>query len=420
VDDLSMRVTGLGKQFRIGERSGSYRTFRDAITSAASAPLRRLGSGGNGSPPGYFWALKDVSFDVRKGEVLGIIGRNGAGKSTLLKILSRITEPTAGRAEIYGRVGSLLEVGTGFHPELTGRENIFLSGAILGMKRSEIESKFDEIVKFAETERFLDMQLKHYSSGMQVRLGFAVAAHLEPEILIIDEVLAVGDAEFQKKCLGKMKDVAREGRTVLFVSHNMPAVMNMCTRVILMGAGKVVEDGKTGDVIQDYLSLIDNITMVPLSERTDRKGNQAMRFTSFGLTGRDGRNVNTIYSGDSLGIRLKYRSGKASSLKNVHVSIGVHGTYDENLFCLSTTVNDQDYPELPSEGAIMCNIPRLPLQPGKYNITIFSTVNGVIADWIQNAGTIDVEAGNFFNTGKLPPVEQGPFLVDQLWSVTGD
>jgi lipopolysaccharide transport system ATP-binding protein len=247
-----IRVTNVGKQYRIGVQQEAYSTLRDVLAGAVRAPLKRLRANGR-SDAEMVWALKGVNFEVSPGETVGIVGRNGAGKSTLLKILSRITEPTTGRAELYGRIGSLLEVGTGFHPELTGRENIFLNGAVLGMKRNEIAHKFDEIVAFAEIGRFLDTPVKHYSSGMYMRLAFAVAAHLEPEILMVDEVLAVGDAQFQAKCLGKMGTVAREGRTVLFVSHNMLAVEGLCKRVIWLRDGTIAEDGETGKVLHDYL-----------------------------------------------------------------------------------------------------------------------------------------------------------------------
>jgi lipopolysaccharide transport system ATP-binding protein len=247
-----IRVTNVGKQYRIGARQEAYTNLREVVTASLSAPFKRLRRRGRRDAE-TVWALKNVSFEVRPGEVIGIIGRNGAGKSTLLKILSRITEPTTGRAELYGRIGSLLEVGTGFHPELTGRENIFLNGAVLGMKRSEIARKFDEIVAFAEIDQFLDTPVKHYSSGMYMRLAFAVAAHLEPEILLVDEVLAVGDAEFQAKCLGKMGAVASEGRTVLFVSHNMAAVQSLCRRVIWLERGEVAEEGQAVSVVQNYL-----------------------------------------------------------------------------------------------------------------------------------------------------------------------
>ena len=269
MSDVAIRVAGLGKRYRIGKRQASYGTLRDSLTEAFTAPFRRLRHNGGSathpsslstdhsapgsSHPDHIWALKDVGFEVRRGEVVGIIGRNGAGKSTLLKVLSRITEPTTGEVDLRGRVGSLLEVGTGFHPELTGRENILLNGAILGMRRVEIESKFDEMVAFAEIEKFLDTPVKHYSSGMYMRLAFSVAAHLESEILVVDEVLAVGDSEFQKRCLGKMEEMRALGRTVLFVSHNMPAVLRLCDRVILLDHGKIVADGQPNHVARRYL-----------------------------------------------------------------------------------------------------------------------------------------------------------------------
>ncbi|MFC1531338.1 ABC transporter ATP-binding protein [Gemmatimonadota bacterium] len=261
MSDIAIRADGLGKEYHIGAvRRRRYNTLRDHVANAVAAPFRRAGKLLKGQVTGAaeldetFWALRDISFEVARGEVVGVIGHNGAGKSTLLKILSRITEPTTGVAEIHGRVGSLLEVGTGFHPELTGRENIFLNGAILGMTRSEIVARFDEIVAFSEVEKFIDTPVKHYSSGMGLRLAFAVAAHLEPEILIVDEVLAVGDAAFQQKCLGKMGEVAEAGRTVLLVSHNMGAITRLCERALLLSAGDLVLDGPAGEVVSTYLS----------------------------------------------------------------------------------------------------------------------------------------------------------------------
>jgi lipopolysaccharide transport system ATP-binding protein len=257
----AISVKNIGKQYKIGaaETKFRYNMLRDVIVDTVSAPVRlakaMIGRSERRMNQNFVWALKDVSFDLEEGKVLGIVGRNGAGKSTLLKILSRITEPTEGFAEIHGRVGSLLEVGTGFHPELTGRENIYLNGAILGMKKTEIARKFDEIVAFAEVEKFLDTPVKHYSSGMYVRLAFAVAAHLEPEILLVDEVLAVGDIAFQRKCLGKMQDVAGAGRTVLFVSHNLGSLANLCPRAVLLTQGEKWRDGASGDVIAEYVAL---------------------------------------------------------------------------------------------------------------------------------------------------------------------
>ncbi|MFZ0212717.1 MAG: ABC transporter ATP-binding protein [Candidatus Acidiferrales bacterium] len=245
MSDVAIRVESIGKRYRVGERQ-RYLALRDVLTSAFRFNSKR-------KPQDHIWAVRDVSFEVQQGEVVGVIGRNGAGKSTLLKLLARITRPTEGRATLHGRIGSLLEVGTGFHPELTGRENVFLSGAILGMSKLEIERKFDEIVAFAEVERFIDTPLKHYSSGMQMRLAFAVAAHLEPEILLVDEVLAVGDAAFQKKCLGKMSDVSRQGRTILFVSHNMAALRKLCSRAIWLDGGRIADSGGADDVVRHYL-----------------------------------------------------------------------------------------------------------------------------------------------------------------------
>jgi len=282
MSDIAIRAENLSKLYKIGEYQGNYKTLRETIVNIFSAPFRQLISKpqtSNLKPQSEFiWALKDVSFEVKRGEVVGIIGRNGAGKTTLLKILSRITAPTEGLAEIRGRVGSLLEVGTGFHPELTGRENIYLNGAILGMKKVELDRKFDEIVAFAEIEKFIDTPVKRYSSGMYVRLAFAVAAHLEPEILLVDEVLAVGDAVFQKKCLGKMGDVAKEGRTVLFVSHNMVAVQSLCSRVIWLHEGKIVEEGPAGQVVSSYLKTsFSNLTEQVWEDVATAPGNEMVR-----------------------------------------------------------------------------------------------------------------------------------------------
>jgi lipopolysaccharide transport system ATP-binding protein len=245
-------VENVGKRYRIGQSQAPYSTLRESLVEAVRSPFKKLAR--NNGPAEFVWAVEDVSFEIKPGEVVGLIGRNGAGKSTLLKMLSRITEPTKGRILLYGRVGSLLEVGTGFHAELTGRENIYLNGAILGMARNEIVRKFDEIVSFAEVEKFIDTPVKHYSSGMYLRLAFAVAAHLEPEILLVDEVLAVGDARFQRKCLDKMQDVGKQGHTVLFVSHNMPAITRLCPRTILLDQGRVLSDGPSHQVAGEYLS----------------------------------------------------------------------------------------------------------------------------------------------------------------------
>jgi lipopolysaccharide transport system ATP-binding protein len=292
--DVAIRVEGIGKLYRVGERETA---LRDVLAGAF-----RSRRNGRARPKDSIWAVRDVSFEVRQGEVVGLIGRNGAGKSTLLKLLARITRPTVGGAQLHGRIGSLLEVGTGFHPELTGRENIFLSGAILGMKKAEIRRKFDEIVAFAEVERFLDSPLKHYSSGMQMRLAFAVAAHLEPEILLVDEVLAVGDLQFQKKCLGKMQDVSRTGRTIIFVSHNMAQIRRLCQRVIWVDGGKIRIDGPTHKVVGSYESAM---------SRGSRNGNETKRaesletrFVSWEITGGNSANPHSLDHLNPLTIRI--------------------------------------------------------------------------------------------------------------------
>ena len=290
MSDIAIRVDGVSKMYRLGEPE-RYRTLRDSVTDAITAPFRRLRGGvAPRKEAETLWALKDVSFEVKHGEVIGIIGRNGAGKSTLLKILSRITEPTSGQAEIRGRVGSLLEVGTGFHPELTGRENIFLNGAILGMKKAEILRKFDEIVSFAEVEKFIDTPVKHYSSGMYVRLAFAVAAHMETENLIVDEVLAVGDAEFQKKCLGKMRDASYGGRTVLFVSHNIGAVSSLCTRGLFLEGGRLKLAADVQSVIGAYLaSGLDDRFEVEFREGDRSAGDEVIRLRGARIIGPTGK-----------------------------------------------------------------------------------------------------------------------------------
>jgi lipopolysaccharide transport system ATP-binding protein len=304
----TIRVENLGKLYHIGVAGKRHDTLRDLLMDGLRAPLGWFQRNGRStSRDSTIWALQDVSFEVGYGEVLGVIGRNGAGKSTLLKILSRITEPTEGRAEILGRVGSLLEVGTGFHPELTGRENIYLNGAILGMRRSEIDRKFDEIVAFAEIDKFLDTPVKRYSSGMYVRLAFAVAAHLEPEVLLVDEVLAVGDAAFQKKCLGKMGDVAKEGRTVLFVSHNLVAMQTLCGRAIWLNDGKIVGAGQTSQVISDYLQTsFSALTEQVWNDPATAPGNDRVRLRRVCVRPEDGPASDMITMSTPLAIEVEF------------------------------------------------------------------------------------------------------------------
>jgi lipopolysaccharide transport system ATP-binding protein len=338
-----VRVENLGKKYQLGTRDASYGTLRDTIASAVRAPLQRLRGRKGKRDQENIWALKDVSFDIAPGEVVGVIGRNGAGKSTLLKVLSRITEPTTGRAELYGRVASLLEVGTGFHPELTGRENIYLNGAILGMKKAEIVRKFDQIVDFAELERFLDTPVKRYSSGMYMRLAFAVASHLEPEILVIDEVLAVGDASFQKKCLGKMSDVAMEGRTVLFVSHNMIAMQSLCRRVMWLHAGEIVESGPAGDVVNNYLKAAVGSAAL-LEEVWDdvatAPGNDVVRLHSVRVHPQDSNSNEPLNMKTPFLIEVEYWN----LLPDAHLHLTLH-LYTEQDVVAFTTGNGADLAE---------------------------------------------------------------------------
>jgi lipopolysaccharide transport system ATP-binding protein len=436
MSDIAIEAHDLSKRYRIGERERYY-TLRDSLARVFVAPLRWLRKGeqlsaaahvsalapaapaSNREPQSEFiWALKDISFEIRRGEMVGIIGRNGAGKSTLLKILSRITEPTAGEARIRGRVGSLLEVGTGFHPELTGRENIYLNGAILGMKKSEIESKFDEIVSFAEIEKFLDTAVKHYSSGMYMRLAFSVAAHLEPDILLVDEVLAVGDVAFQKKCLGKMEDVAKEGRTVLFVSHNMAAIKNLCQKCILLEAGSISMEGDCDETIERYLANVRGLELPELSSRVDREGNGMIRFSSVRFCGRNGRAASTFLSGENCEIKLLYRMEKQLSVAaNIVVAVGVYDICGDCLFLCSNELTNEIARGWPESGEVSCNITRLPLASGNYKINVFAAVNGEIADWVIDAAVFEVQNADFFGTGRMPPPSHGRFLVSHSWSL---
>ena len=421
MSDVAISVEALGKRYRIGARREPCDTLRDAIADALKVPFRMISRLGRPSADETIWALKDVSFEVKRGEVVGVIGRNGAGKSTLLKILSRITTPTEGRAEIHGRVGSLLEVGTGFHPELTGRENIFLNGSILGMKRREIRARFDEIVAFAEIEKFLDTPVKRYSSGMYVRLAFAVAAHLEPEILLVDEVLAVGDAAFQKKCLGKMGEVAKEGRTVLFVSHNMAAVQRLCSICTLLDDGHIGLSGATNTVIAEYLEkILPALADIPLAKRTDRSGNGRARFTSFHVEDRDGRRVPALQSGMDAVFVFGYACMPNEVPKDVSVGFGLYAGDGRLLFVLYSSYTDQDFSSIPRAGEFRGLIPHLPLNPGRYRVGARLVVASVEADWPKDTiGYVDVEGGDFFGTGRRGFEGRSDFLVDGSWLVRG-
>lgn len=405
-----IKVEGLSKRYVLQHnRTERYMTFRDMLTSG----FRKSASVSKSD----FWALNNVSFDVQAGDRVGIVGRNGAGKSTLLKILSRIVDPTKGRIEINGRLASLLEVGTGFHPELSGRENVFLNGSILGMSRNEIARKFDEIVAFAEVGKFIDTPVKRYSSGMYVRLAFAVAAHLEPEILVVDEVLAVGDSEFQKKCIGKMKEVSSDGRTILFVSHNMAAVQNLCNKSIFLKHGELVDYGDTSLILPKYLKSTDQGSSVDLRSRADRSGSGLIRFTSFDVCDSKGEQLLTPQTGQDVMLRFAFE--KNGEVNRLHLAVGIDDEYGTRITHLSNEVTNQIFEKVEKDQHyIHIHIPQLPLKNGSYSFTLYSTVNGELADYIQNAGSFFVESGDFYGTGKLPPEGQGNFLLKHHFTLS--
>jgi lipopolysaccharide transport system ATP-binding protein len=407
-----IRCERISKRYTLGTRVAG-RTLRDAIAGAVADPLRRQGRIRPEHRPSL-WALKDVSLDVAEGDILALIGRNGAGKSTLLKILARITEPTSGQARIRGRLGSLLEVGTGFHAELTGRENIYLNGAILGMRRREIERRFDEIVDFAETERFLDTPLKRYSSGMTVRLAFAVAAHLEPEILLVDEVLAVGDVGFQRKCIGKMSAVANEGRTVVFVSHNMAVIQSLCKRGILLEGGAVTVDAPIEEAVGAYLRAVEAEASTELADRPDRTGWQEVRLTGVEAhganrsdrlaTGRPARFVFQVdrYPGAERA-RLSLRFTLVNQLGNPIATFA------------SDDLAPADVEAATSDDTFACEVPALPLVPGRYRIDVEVHGRAYLQDGIEGAAFFDVEEGVLAGR-PITADRRGDVVVDHNWT----
>jgi lipopolysaccharide transport system ATP-binding protein len=406
---IIIAVENLSKVYQLGQIGTG--TFANDLTvwwaraRGKPNPLLKIGQTDHGNRTGEeIWALKDVSFEVEQGEVLGIIGRNGAGKSTLLKILSRVTAPTSGRVKVKGRIASLLEVGTGFHPELTGRENISLNGAILGMTSAEVKRKFDEIVAFAEVEQFIDTPVKRYSSGMYVRLAFAVAAHLESEILLVDEVLAVGDVAFQKKCLGKMGDVAKEGRTVLFVSHNMQVIAQLCEKGILLHEGKIDPKNEIHPIVANYLSMMSNNDsssgFVDLkSSKKNRSGNGNSRFTSISLSGCDGILKSTFQVGETMDIKLSCEIMIVDHTQFYQIRIAsVSGTpifhwvdFDDNL----------PSPSRPGIDTVIVQVDKLLLYPGRYHLNILvSDRYGTAYDFIENAISFDVEGGSLIQMSR--------------------
>ena len=401
----------VSKQYRLGlvsTRTLSHDLRRFWITNILGKedPYLKIGETNDRATRGtsdYVWALRDINFKVEQGDVVGIIGKNGAGKSTLLKLLSRVTGPTTGTIRAHGRIGSLLEVGTGFHGEMTGRENIFMNGAILGMTRQEIQSKLDEIIDFSGCERYIDTPVKRYSSGMTVRLGFAVAAFLEPEILVVDEVLAVGDAEFQKKAIGKMKDVSHShGRTVLFVSHNMTSVKNLCKTGIILDKGELSYAGQISDVIDRYLDNQTQRSAMQLYDIHDRYGTGVMRFTNIEFSSKNETRT-SFEVGEAVTIKIYFDVAQNNNIeiRNSRIDIGINTMMDQRVLWLSTYMFEDNIDF--SHGYISFDIPQLLLNTGTYNVNLYCEINGEVADWVQNCAKIQMNFHDFYGNGRNLP-----------------
>lgn len=433
MSDIVIRAENLGKKYSIfhqqeGRRYVALRDivsdkFRSSVRALRSSLLSPTGAALNArgelrSTKEEFWALKDVSFDVKEGDVVGIIGRNGAGKSTLLKVFSRITEPTEGRVRIKGRVASLLEVGTGFHPELTGRENIFLNGAILGMSRFEINRRFDEIVAFAEVERFLDTPVKHFSSGMYVRLAFAVAAFLEPEILVVDEVLAVGDSEFQKKCIGRMKDVSKSGRTVLFVSHNMASVLNLCSKCIWLEKGRFKMYGTPEEVLDNYIAS--SVTDTEVTRMRPRWAKPIIQDVV--LRDKFGKARNAFALGEPITFEMRFDANQTSPLRRPVMGVVIHHITRGIVGGVSTrmtgfTPSDRSY----ANGVYHCIFNRIPLIQGKYTVDIWLGDGTLDLDTLSSVCQFNIEEGDVYGSGQIPFAELGVVFFEPEWKlISGD
>ncbi len=426
-----IRVEGLGKRYRIGQ-SMTLGLLREGLANVAAGPARRLQRlmgrtarrGSEEADGRYFWALRDVTFDIESGDIVGIIGSNGAGKSTLLKLLARITHPTEGRAEIVGRVGALLEVGTGFHPELTGRENVYLNGAVLGMSQSEVARKFDEIVAFAGVERFIDTPVKRYSTGMQVRLAFGVAAHLETEILIVDEVLAVGDAAFQIKSLAKLSEAASSGRTVLVVSHNMETVRQLCGRAILLEEGRIAHIGTAEECIDRYTSVArrgDRRTgdVVSLTHHVGRTKEFAapLRLTSLRLEDETGEPNWSVASGGPFRAVVGYEIAPGTTMEHLRFSIVFTNMRNHRLAACRSHDTFGRPMTLEGAGTVSCEVPRLPLVPGSYGLTLMCAGPAGYLDVVYDATVIEVKGNGFYPSGYVPGAEEGEMLFDHHWEV---
>ena len=405
--NLAVSVRGLSKSYHITRNMPKHTTASEALMHLLKNPFRR-------QEREIFWALQDLNFDIHKGDVVGIIGSNGAGKSTLLKILSRITEPTTGQVDLYGRVGSLLEVGTGFHPELTGRENIYMNGAILGMSKREITRQFDTIVDFAEVEHFLETPVKRYSSGMYVRLAFAVAAHLNPEILVVDEVLAVGDAAFQRKCLGKMENVSQGGRTVLFVSHNTAAVSALCKSCLYLREGKVAAYGPTEQILQQYLSAQTAASGRDILDRTDRVGTGKMRSAAIAFFDLDNHPISTVSPKNSFFITVTFESYE--DLKDVAVSIDVDTVEGIRVTTLYSGFQNQTFSVRKGTSKFQCLVESLPVRPDSYTLNILLGSEYEQHDLIRSACILEVE-GSIYESGRVPDRIHGALTPRFGWTL---
>lgn len=415
VSDIALRTVDLGKMYRIGGEQEQYKTLRDTLVKMVKKPIERIRHPGAASHVSVdLWALRHIDLEIRVGEVVGIIGRNGSGKSTLLKLLSHITEPTEGRVEIRGKVGSLLEVGTGFHKELTGRENIQMNGAILGLSRAEIRRKFDDIVTFAGIEKFMDTPVKRYSSGMYVRLAFAVAAHLEPDILLVDEVLAVGDAEFQAKCLNKMGEAASSGRTVLLVSHNMPAVSNLCQRAVLLDGGSLLADGPADSVITRYLQSGRHESGSADLTTASRPQWARPWLRTARIVGSDGQTVSESRMGDDLTVEVTFSSPDGSPVRGLVLVVEIVSARLGRVAGVSSALTGEStgWPETKG-GSISCRIRRPPLLPGEYMIDV--ALGGAGKTWVdlvRGALSFNVLEADLYGTGQLPSPGYGVFYLD--------
>ncbi len=416
----AIKIENLSKQYRLGvigtgTLSHDLNRWWTMNVLRREDPYLKIGETNDRATRGnseYVWALKDINMEIEQGDVVGIIGKNGAGKSTLLKLLSRVTKPTTGTIKYRGRIASLLEVGTGFHPEMTGRENIYMNGAIMGMTRAEITRKLDEIVDFSGCERYLDTPVKRYSSGMTVRLGFAIAAHLDPEILVVDEVLAVGDAEFQKKAIGKMQDVSKgEGRTVLFVSHNMTAVRNLCKNGYILKNGTIDYQGKIETVISRYIEGQNERSQMSIKDILDRTGNGTFKFVDIFFKDANGNTRDTFEVGEPVVIQVFYEcNDRYKNAQTSRIDIGINDMLGNRVTWLSTYMYTD---KIDTKNCMVeFHIPKLLLNEGSYNINLFSQENGDIADWIRNVAKINVIFNDFYEKGRTIPAQQGNFITD--------